>query len=104
MFLIFRNRANVFRDCDRGRAPRQARPASRPVPVARKAKERRPITSETSVASIKTATAKVNPIILTTRKLPEGEMPQIPRSIDPRLALVIRPAVLARPSGSHPFH
>jgi hypothetical protein len=56
-----------------------------------------PITIRTSVASINTATANVNPIILTTRKLPKVNAANTTIMI--AAALVIRPAVLAIPSG-----
>src|SRR5580658_4032430 len=56
-----------------------------------------PITIRTSVASINTATANVNPIILTTRKLPKVNAANTTIMIE--AALVIRPAVLANPSG-----
>src|ERR1035438_7085913 len=53
-----------------------------------------PITMRTSVASINTATASVNPIILTTRKVPNVNAANTTIMI--AAALVIRPAVLAR--------
>src|SRR5580698_7440146 len=56
-----------------------------------------PITIRTSVASISTATAKVKPIILTTRKSPKVKAANTTIMI--AAALVIRPAVLAIPSG-----
>jgi hypothetical protein len=56
-----------------------------------------PITIRTSVASINTAIANVNPIILTTRKSPKVNAANTTIMI--AAALVIRPAVLAIPSG-----
>jgi len=55
------------------------------------------MTIRTSVASINTATANVNPIILTTRKSPKVNAANTTIMI--AAALVIRPAVLATPSG-----
>ena len=55
------------------------------------------MTIRTSVASINTATDSVNPIILTTRKLPNVNAANTTIMI--AAALVIRPAVLAIPSG-----
>ena len=51
----------------------------------------------TSVASMNTATASVNPSILITRKLPKVNAANTTIMI--AAALVIRPAVLASPSG-----
>src|SRR6266446_607992 len=56
-----------------------------------------PITMRTSVASINTATASVNPSILTTRKFPKVNAANTTIMI--AAAFVIRPAVLANPSG-----
>ena len=55
------------------------------------------MTMRTSVASIKPATANVKPIILTTRKLPKVNAANT--TIMMAAALVMRPAVLASPSG-----
>src|ERR1700758_2308624 len=56
-----------------------------------------PITMRTRVASMNTATASVNPSILTTRKLPKVKAANTTIMI--AAALVISPAVLASPSG-----
>ena len=55
------------------------------------------MTIRTSVASMNTATASVNPSIFTTRKFPKVNAAKTTIMI--AAALVMRPAVLASPSG-----
>jgi len=87
---------------DRGRAPRTGEPARPPVPVARKAKERRTDHNANERGVNQDGDRQGESDHLDHQETSEGECRKYTIMI--AAALVIRPAVLARPSGSHPFH